>query len=193
MKIIDNFLDHEDLDSLSKLIQDKINQLGWQTSQDFYKHEIGGAILTSINPFLYEITDTHKDFIIKILSDNNILQTKPDLFVALIQVAQPLASIEWHTDTHSSYDEPGSEDPYDVIGITLYFNKEWNHNWGGYFCSKESKENTQGVFVQPVYNRLVINDGLEPHAVTPIDRSADDRITIQLFVSRSSISGVYLT
>jgi hypothetical protein len=192
MKIIDNFLNQEDLDSLSNFIENKITDTGWQTSQDFYKHEIGGTILTSINPFLYEITDTHKDFIIKILTDNNILESTPDLFVALIQVAQPLASIEWHTDTHSNYDEPGSEDPYNVIGITLYFNKEWNHNWGGFFCSKELKEDTRGVFVQPVYNRLVINDGLEPHAVTPIDRSADNRITIQLFVSRESINKGYL-
>jgi|SaaInlV_125m_DNA_1040241.scaffolds.fasta_scaffold09733_4 hypothetical protein len=192
MKIIDNFLNHNDLDSLSKLIQDKINQPGWQTSQDFYKHEIGGAILTSINPFLYEITDTHKDFISKILTDSGILESVPDIFVSLIQVAQPLASIEWHTDTHSSYEGLDIDDPYDVIGITLYLNKEWNHNWGGYFCSKQSKDDTQGVFVQPVYNRLVINDGLEPHAVTPIDRSADDRVTLQLFISRQSINKGYL-
>ena len=192
MKIIDNFLKQNDLSAFDKLIQDSLDKPRWKTSQDFYKHEIGGSIPSSINPFLYEITDTHSDFIIKILKDNNIIESTPDLFVALIQVAQPLASIEWHTDTHSNYDEPGSEDPYNVIGITLYFNKEWNHNWGGFFCSKELKEDTRGVFVQPVYNRLVINDGLEPHAVTPVDRSADNRITIQLFVSRESINKGYL-
>jgi len=194
MKVIDDFLNNEQLLYFTKLVKSSEDATGWQSSQDFYSHEIGGLLPTTITPFLFEIHDEAiKGILLNILTEHKIVVEEPNFFVCLIQFAKPLSSIDWHSDTHSTYEDPADVDDFDVAGVTIYLNETWDHNWGGFFCKKDDKQDTQGIFVQPKYNRLVVNDGREPHAVTPIASCADTRISIQMFVDRKSVSKEYLT
>lgn len=191
MKIFDNFLNTVDLHKIESYVNDSLNSTGWQSSQDFYNHEIGGILPKTITPYLFEIEGNIKEFLLKIFKDKNIIK-EPAFFVCLIQNASPLSSIDWHTDTHLKYEDPSAEDPYDVVGITIYLNKFWDPNWGGFFCRKTHKDDEEGIFIQPKYNRAVINTGLEPHAVSPLSSSADNRISIQVFVDRENVVKEYL-
>ena len=77
--------------------------------------------------------------------------------------------IPWHNDSHVEK------------AMTIYLNREWNPDWGGFFCW-EDKEDYKMVI--PKHNRAVYNDDHTLHCTTPVNYNGGVRLTIQIFEKR---------
>jgi len=75
------------------------------------------------------------------------------------------SSIFWHDDGGWSY------------GFSYYLNEYWGPNWGGDLLVGTKH------FLQTVKNRLAVVNGPMSHRVTPIQKGAPDRITLQAFTT----------
>ena len=82
--------------------------------------------------------------------------------------------INWHDD--------GSHKQ----ALTVYLNRDWEPNDGGYFLYVENKSQERRV-IDPAFNTLVYNDEKEAHATTPVSTSKKLRITLQGFVNNEVI------
>ena len=89
----------------------------------------------------------------------------------VIHISPKLSYIPWHNDGHVN------------AALTIYLNKEWDINWGGYFLYKENDEIKAIV---PDFNLALLQqggaDGIS-HCVTTTNIDADLRITLQLFLT----------
>ena len=85
---------------------------------------------------------------------------------------------KWHLDGLYEHD-----DSLDYVGITIFLNDTWHVNYGGMFVYKETKEATQGIFVEPIGNRIIINTNDLIHAVTPITNNEVTRYSLQMFIN----------
>lgn len=190
MKVIDNFLEKEMLEEIESYVQSQLDKPVWIHGHSFYQEELKNYIVESMAPYIAGVEDTFKDKIKKYLLGKKILIKDPSEFIVLIYNAYPLSSVGWHTDKHDEYEHGGKDylGCKDVAGISIYLNKEWQSNWGGFFLLKDSKEDTQGKFFEPIYNRAVINNGLDIHAVSAISNGAKNRYSVQLFVERTALS-----
>ena len=192
MKVIDNFLTEQLLNELDLFIQESMKSNGWMDSNSFYNHELGGSLPTGYTPFLFSIKDPTKEILLQYLKEKEIVVKEPRHLVCLLQCGFPTSNVDWHTDTHAKYDDPNAQDDFVVSGITVYMNKEWSSDWGGLFLYKSNKDDSVGSFVEPKYNRCVINNGIMPHSVSHISPHADKRISIQMFISTEALSGEFV-
>jgi Rps23 Pro-64 3,4-dihydroxylase Tpa1-like proline 4-hydroxylase len=88
----------------------------------------------------------------------------------LIHFWPPLSYLDWHTDA-------GYSD-----ALTIYLNKEWNPNWGGYFLYNQGS-GIQGLI--PQENLGILQKGGTPHCVTTINMDSDIRMSLQTFLQSS--------
>jgi hypothetical protein len=79
------------------------------------------------------------------------------------------SNINWHTD------------PAYLGGATIYLNKKWDRDWGGYFIYEKDKK--LGVEI-PSFNKCVFQFGSVPHATTPLSNGAPIRKTLQIFFKK---------
>jgi hypothetical protein len=89
----------------------------------------------------------------------------------VIHFSPKLSYIPWHNDNHV------------IAALTIYLNKNWNVNWGGYFLYKLNDE-IKGI--KPELNLGILQEGGDkglPHCVTTTNIDADLRISLQLFLS----------
>ena len=86
---------------------------------------------------------------------------------------------KWHLD--GLYENNNTA--LDYVGITIFLNDTWHVNYGGMFVYKETKEDTQGIFVEPIGNRIIINTNDLIHAVTPITNNEVTRYSLQMFIN----------
>jgi hypothetical protein len=84
----------------------------------------------------------------------------------------------WHLDGLYA-----KKDELDYIGITIFLNDVWQTNDGGLFVYKENKNDTQGKFVEPIGNRVIINSKDLDHAVTAITNQEVIRYSLQMFIN----------
>jgi hypothetical protein len=87
--------------------------------------------------------------------------------------------VNWHPD-YADYD-----------AMSIYLNKEWDSNWGGWFAWTEENKGVdapinpkQGQFYCPQYNTAIYSTEREWHCTTPLATVAPPRISIQLFFSK---------
>ena len=78
--------------------------------------------------------------------------------------------LDWHTD--SNYSD----------ALTIYLNKEWKPEWGGYFLYGR-QSNFSGII--PKENLAVLQPTGIPHCVTPVMNDTFPRISLQIFTSNS--------
>ena len=83
------------------------------------------------------------------------------------------SSINWHDDGHWDY------------GLTIYLNDVWEEWQGGYFLWKDLSNNEEIRGIIPTKNTMVLNDEAEEHMVTPVSPYSEDRISIQMFLSKA--------
>ena len=189
MKIIDHFLDTDFAQELEQYILSQLDQPVWIHGHSFYHEELKNYIVESMAPYIASLDKELANKLKQNLITKGILVQEPTDYDALIYNAYPLSSVGWHTDKHDEYEHGGSECAgcRDVAGISIYLNKEWKPNWGGCFLLKDQKSSTQGTFYEPIYNRAVINNGRDIHAVSAITNGAHNRYSVQLFVNRSAL------
>lgn len=85
----------------------------------------------------------------------------------LLHFFPKLSYITWHDD--GIYEG----------ALTVYLNKKWNSNWGGYLMYEENNEIKA---IQPDYNLAVLQEGGVKHCVSTLNVDADIRISIQVFL-----------
>lgn len=189
MKVIDHFLDAEFAHELEQYILSQLDKPVWIHGHSFYHEELKNYIVESMAPYIASLDKELAHKLKQNLLTQGILTQEPTDYDALIYNAYPLSSVGWHTDKHDEYEHGGSECPgcRDVAGISIYLNREWKPNWGGCFLLKDHKSATQGTFYEPIYNRAVINNGRDIHAVSAITNGAHNRYSVQLFVNRSAL------
>jgi hypothetical protein len=100
---------------------------------------------------------------------------KPTEVIKTIQLTEwhQLSQINWHND----HDKTAS--------ITIYLNQYWHHDWGGYFCWKESSwhDSSQDFkMIIPRYNSGVMLRGCPHHHVSLVSPFAPARLTIQVWI-----------
>ena len=92
---------------------------------------------------------------------------------------QKKSGMGMHSDSHTD------------TAITFYLNDVWHPDWGGDFTYYESREDVEagiGHAASPRRNRLVVNHSTVPHKVNYCAEAAQDRITLQSFVYKGSVS-----
>lgn len=77
------------------------------------------------------------------------------------------SNINWHND--------GSH----KAAITVYLNKKWDKNWGGYFIYEYNDK--LGIEI-PEYNKCIFQSGGVPHSTTPVTNKMKPRKTLQIFL-----------
>jgi hypothetical protein len=90
----------------------------------------------------------------------------------VIHFSPKLSYIPWHRDNHVT------------AALTIYLNKIWDPNWGGYFLYKLNDE-IRGI--KPEFNLAILQEGGMngiPHCVTTTNIDADLRISLQLFLTK---------
>lgn len=78
-----------------------------------------------------------------------------------------LSYIPWHTDSHVKR------------AITIYLNKTWDVDYGGFLCYKEDQE---FKCIIPEYNKSIEMKGNTPHSVLTVNINAPMRETLQIFM-----------
>jgi len=147
------------------------NQTKWV---DVLKYATGGTILSRAlpdewkNPIYYELVNRGK------------LDYLPYSSAAIFYMGFPTSCVNWHPD-YADYD-----------AMSIYLNKEWDSNWGGWFAWTEENKGRddyginpkQGQFYSPQYNTAIHSTEREWHSTTPISTTAPLRLSIQLFFSK---------
>jgi hypothetical protein len=89
----------------------------------------------------------------------------------VIHFSPKLSYIPWHNDG------------YVIAALTIYLNKKWDINWGGYFLYRLNDEIKA---IKPELNLGILQEGGDkglPHCVTTTNIDADLRISLQLFLT----------
>lgn len=190
MKIIDNFFDEHTLEQLKQAID---NEITMENRELFYKeqhHASTESLLVENEHFgldncrYYLLKNTAVDIILKNLYDKKHLteegfKSKDCMLRYHVNTAPYRAT--WHKD---GLYEKGSG--VDYVGITIFLN-DWNSDNGGLFVYKEQDNDTQGIFVEPKKNRIIINSKDQVHAVTQISNSTVIRYSLQMFINHAHL------
>ena len=146
------------------------NQVKWV---DSLKTATSGTILSRVIP------DGLKSAIYNELHSRGKLSYIPYSSSALFYLGFPNSCVNWHAD-YPDYD-----------AMSIYLNKRWDSNWGGWFAYTEDYNRRQdqvepmnGKFIVPSYNTSIRSTDMEWHCTTPISPFAETRISIQLFFSK---------
>ena len=156
IKIISNVLDEQLIQDLQKYVATTENHRSsyksWGSTIVKYSAPV---LLFNLNEELY-----------KRIEQVEIFDLKGKDFSVHYAGFPRLSYIPWHTDTHMKR------------AITIYLNKEWELDWGGYLCVNVNDEYKSII---PKYNMAVELSNI-PHSVTTVNIDAPMRETIQIFV-----------
>jgi len=121
---------------------------------------------------IYQDSELHKRL-------KNIIEEKTELSVydnnIMIYYWTRYSYIPWHND-NIKYQG----------AITIYINREWHHDFGGYFLYEDEGE-LKGVV--PERNIAVLQYGSVNHCTTPVNYEGDLRLTIQAFLGKKNEEG----
>ena len=189
MKIIDNFFNKQTLEKLQSAIKTEIVDESCVLNyvEQNLNAPINDAVLSEKEH--YGLVNS-KYYLLKGISVNIILQQLIDKKYAVASVIDNWDGMlryhvnkapygaQWHLDGLYEHD-----DSLDYVGITIFLNETWHVNYGGLFVYKQNKTDTQGIFVEPIGNRIIINSNDLIHAVTPITNNEVTRYSLQMFIN----------
>lgn len=148
------------------------NQTKWVES---LKYATSGVILSRVMP------DLLSNRIYGELQSRGKIDYSPWSRSTLFYIGLPNSCVNWHAD-YADYN-----------ALSIYLNREWDSNWGGWFGYTEDfnwiegNVNPQhGKFIVPSYNRSVLSTEKEWHCTTPMSPFAQPRLSIQLFFSKKT-------
>jgi hypothetical protein len=148
------------------------NQTKWV---DVLKYATSGTLLSRVIP-----DDLKHELYLELLNRGKI-NYYPYSSSALFYVGYSTSCVNWHNDWKE----------YDAMSI--YLNKDWDSNWGGWFAWTEAFKGEQGNFNPktgnfycPQYNTAILSTEQEWHCTTPLATVAPPRISIQLFFSKQA-------
>ena len=191
MKIIDNFFDTHILEQLKNAIKTEITDESCvlnYVEQNHDKLQTTEELLTEnehfglINSKYYLLKGPSVNIILQALIDKKYaVASVIDNWDGMLRYHENKApyGAQWHLD--GLYENNNAA--LDYVGITIFLNDTWHVNYGGMFVYKETKEDTQGIFVEPIGNRIIINTNDLIHAVTPITNNEVTRYSLQMFIN----------
>jgi Rps23 Pro-64 3,4-dihydroxylase Tpa1-like proline 4-hydroxylase len=112
------------------------------------------------------------------------------LFARLKDAIETKANVELHDGsimfyywTRHSYITWHNDQAF-VGGVTIYLNRQWEQDFGGFFLYKDSREAHELKGLIPKRNFALLQSGGIEHCTTPVNFNGDLRITIQAFVKQ---------
>lgn len=163
MKIVENFLSPSIIDAIVKNNKELVGSPVWFSNlawEPGLQRSSGTVLARKLSPELHLMIQ-------KRLQQTKILSPQKKVKIsAMAYLWQPLSYIPWHDDNGAAG------------GATIYLNKEWDPNWGGYLLWRKGKE---VKCLEPKFNRLVVNTKLIEHSTTLTTAEAPLRQTIQIF------------
>lgn len=179
MRIIDNFLSEQQLNDLKLSIQQDIETHGGQFEKCELTDEVDHHETTECG--LYHLNHSARHLFFKLLIEKGILNSKclaeHDHTLRYHQMRYPYNST-WHKDRLSNW----NDDDVDYFGISYFMHEEWNYTDGGLYIFKNTQDSNVGKYVEPIPNRIIINDKDLWHAVTQITNKEITRLSLQLFI-----------
>ena len=166
IKVYEKFLENKFLDKFLIKLDKQINSLDnvWTSSLGWDQ-----KIIKSSSPVLmYPIKD--QDDIDYIASRyRKIKYNFRDLTVCFYY--WPKGSyIPFHCDSNPDY----------PAGSTLYLNKDWEPDWGGFYLWQDKKNKYHAEI--PEYNKMILNDNFTNHGTSLVSNDAlEPRMTLQIF------------
>jgi hypothetical protein len=167
-----NFLSKETIEKLDNKIDDILNKSkpdvpNFTTSLTSWQDNLKKSSTPIIR---YVLNETDVD-LFKILKKE--IESKISYYIdgIVIHFSPKLSYIPWHNDGHVN------------AALTIYLNKKWDINWGGYFLYEDDNEIKAII---PDFNLALLQRGGEkglPHCVTTTNIDADLRISLQLFLT----------
>lgn len=164
MKIVKNALSEKLYLLLLFELEFKYKKHVWSSStilwgEDIKKSIVGSTLITQVSEDLHiQIEDEIKEHLPSY--DNLLCQ---------FYIWQQNAGISSHTDGQYKF------------GATIYLNKQWDIDDGGFFIWK-NKETEELKVLSPERNTMVLNSDRETHLVTPVASNCKElRHTIQIW------------
>lgn len=166
-KILDDFLPEVLIDEIladnDRFMDDETK---WWSSHQMWVPEI---VKSSAPVFARPLPGQQTIKVYAQLLERNLIKPNDPVPTVLAYVWHPLSFIPWHDDNHQRY------------SATIYLNREWDPNWGGYLLWREG--DTMHV-TPPCYNRIFFSTGKVEHSTTMTTRDAGLRQTVQVFLAR---------
>ena len=152
----------------------------WATNQTKWTHSLKyattGVILSRVMP------DNLSARIYDELQIRGKIDYAPWSRSCLFYIGLPNSCVNWHADYR------------DYNAMSIYLNRTWVSNWGGWFGYTEKYNFVEGVvhpedgkFIVPRFNLSVLSTEMEWHCTTPISPIAEPRYSIQLFFSKKDV------
>lgn len=164
----ENVLDPRFIDELDKFVQAKKDKKEWQTNLFWPEYIIKSSTVVPV--LSLDHVDTIRNYLREVY--NKILpESSKHKMEINYYLWPPLSYIPFHDDSHK------------LIASTIYLNKTWDINHGGFFMYLENHnyhhENYKSI--PPKYNSCVINDNKIKHGTTLTTMDAPIRKTLQIF------------
>lgn len=176
--ILTDVLSQEFIDKILSWNEETKAQDVWASNQtkwvDVLKYATGGTLLSRA------LSDDWKNEIYSELLNRGKIDYFPYSSSAILYMGFTTSCVNWHND-YSDYN-----------ALSIYLNKEWDSNWGGWFAWTDDFKGQEygvnpkvGQFYCPQYNTAVMSTEKEWHCTTPLATVAPPRISIQLFFSKN--------
>jgi hypothetical protein len=162
MQIIDDFFEQSQYSILQDLVYHEITQHHRESKETQHGEE--SVDLGLDNSRFYMLEGDCKRLLLDAFVKNgflkeSVLDNVHECYLRYHECKHPYQSL-WHRD------RIGNE--IDYVGFVLYLDNQWKTEYGGLFLYKSAFDDSQGVFVEPKPNRLVVNDRDDWHSVTMI-------------------------
>jgi hypothetical protein len=155
-----------------KLLDEKIDSIFNHKSQTpIFTSNVtnwGSGLIQNSTPILRYII-TNEDLELLGLLKKEI-ESKIPYYVngVIIHICPKFSYIPWHNDGNH------------LAALSIYLNKNWNSNWGGFFMYEDGDK----IYaIKPDRNLAVFQKGGTKHSVSMINSDADYRISIQCFLN----------
>ena len=129
----------------------------------------GDNIVKSSTPILRYVFSDREEVLFNKIKLELESKTPYKVNFILLYLWTNLSYIPWHNDTHKD------------AGLTIYLNKNWDKDWGGYFLYEEKNEIKA---LLPKKNFGVLQEGGVMHSVSTINIGAEYRMTLQTFFNK---------
>lgn len=167
LKVIENFFKKEEIEFIKDYSEDVFTSKEiWGSSKSKWDKRLN----TSLNDILiYNINSTIDFEIYGMIFEKTkkVFNMTPKAMSFFFYLSQ--SNINWHDDN------------YHAGGATIYLNKKWNRDYGGYFIYE--KNNKLGI-EYPTFNKCIFQSGGVPHATTLTANDAPVRKILQIFFKK---------
>lgn len=172
INVYSNFLSEESIKILDNKVEEILyksdpNVPNFTTSLTSWQNQLQ----KSSTPIIRYVLNKNDDTLFQFLKKE--IENKIPYYIdsMVIHLSPKLSYIPWHNDSHV------------IAALTIYLNKKWDVNWGGYFLYKLNNEIKA---IKPEFNLALLQEGGAtglPHCVTTTNIDADLRISLQLFLT----------